>query len=206
VNTLDLPLTVAWFSAAKVDGPAIGDPETTTWGNFAGVLTWYRREDDAKDGCNFVAARFTLEADGRHVRRLKRNLLARTAVAMDCETNKKTGEVPGRVSVRPDGQASFTRRTTTPRPPRATGSCCRCRKRSTTSCPQSKWLRITWGSPACWTGAKSAPRHCSICHPARLGRSTNTTSPFSMASQSRLPGSAKPLERSRPSGRPSRTG
>jgi hypothetical protein len=64
VNTLDLPLTVAWFSAAKVDGPAIGDPETTTWGNFAGVLTWYRREDDAKDGRNFVAARMLPE----HVR------------------------------------------------------------------------------------------------------------------------------------------
>src|ERR1019366_8981841 len=37
---------------------------------------------------------FTLEPDGRHVRRLKRNLIARTAIALDCETNKETGEVP----------------------------------------------------------------------------------------------------------------
>ena len=56
----------------------------------AGVF-WWRREGE-KDGPNFVPPRFTLEPDGRHVRRLKRNLIARTAVALDCETNKKTGE------------------------------------------------------------------------------------------------------------------
>jgi hypothetical protein len=43
---------------------------------------------------NFVAARFQLEPDGRRVRRKKERLIARTAVALDCETNKQTGEIP----------------------------------------------------------------------------------------------------------------
>ena len=92
MSAADLPLTISWFPTASPTGPAIGDPEATTWGNFASVF-WWRREGD-KDGPNFVPARFKLEPDGRHVRRLKRNLVARTAVALDCETSKKTGEVP----------------------------------------------------------------------------------------------------------------
>ena len=60
-------------------------------------MFWWRREGD-KDGPNFIPARFALEPDGRHVRRLKCNLLARTAVALDCETNKKTGEIPPTVN------------------------------------------------------------------------------------------------------------
>jgi hypothetical protein len=75
-------------------GPAYGDPERTTWGNFASVF-WWRREG-TKDGPGFVAARLTLEPDGRHVRRLGVNLAARTAIALDCETHKVTGEVPPR--------------------------------------------------------------------------------------------------------------
>jgi hypothetical protein len=99
----DLPLVISWFPTAKPDGPAIGDPEHTTWGAFTGVF-WFRREGP-KDGPNFVAARFALDRDERPrakkserdiliVRRLKKNLLARTAIALDCETNKKSGEVP----------------------------------------------------------------------------------------------------------------
>ena len=89
----DLPLVVSWFPTAMPDGRrAIGDPERTTWRAFADVF-WWRREG-VKDGPNFVLAKFALERDGRHVRRLKENLLARTAIALDCETNKKTGEVP----------------------------------------------------------------------------------------------------------------
>ena len=30
----DLPLVVSWFPTAKPDGPAIGDPERTTWRAF----------------------------------------------------------------------------------------------------------------------------------------------------------------------------
>ena len=92
MNTDDLPLVVSWFPTAMPEGPAIGDPEHTTWGAFTGVF-WWRREGD-KDGPNFVLAIFVLERDGRHVRRLKENLLARTAIALDCETNKKNGEAP----------------------------------------------------------------------------------------------------------------
>jgi len=85
-------LTISWFPTGMPQGPAIGDPECTTWGNFAAVFGG-RREGE-KDGPNFVPARFKLEPDGKHVRRLARNLIARTAIAMDCETNKKTGEMP----------------------------------------------------------------------------------------------------------------
>lgn len=93
MSAFDPPLTISWFPTASPRGePAIGDPERTTWGCFADVF-WWRREG-AKDGPSLVPARFTLEPDGRHVRRLKRNLLARTAIAIDCETNKTTGEIP----------------------------------------------------------------------------------------------------------------
>jgi hypothetical protein len=87
-----LPLTISWFDTAFPEGPAIGDPEHTTWGAFASCF-WWRREGE-KDGPNFIPAAFTREPGGRHVRRLKRNLITRTAIALDCETNKATGEVP----------------------------------------------------------------------------------------------------------------
>jgi hypothetical protein len=92
----DRPLLISWFPTAMPTGPALGDPERTTWGAFCGVF-WWRREGD-KDGPCFVPARFTLEADGRHVRRLGANLAARTAVALDCETHKTTGEIPPRLA------------------------------------------------------------------------------------------------------------
>ena len=92
MSARDVPLNISWFSTGMPDGPAYGDPERTTWSNFAGVF-WWRREGP-KDGPGFIPARFTLEPDGRHVRRLKRNLLARTAIALDCEANKLTSEIP----------------------------------------------------------------------------------------------------------------
>jgi hypothetical protein len=92
MNARDTPLIISWFSTAFPTGPAYGDPEHTTWGNFADVF-WWRREGD-KDGPNFVPARFNLEPDGRRVRRVGANLAARTAVALDCETHKITGEIP----------------------------------------------------------------------------------------------------------------
>ena len=91
-RTGDLALTISWFDTAFPKGPAIGDPKRTTWGAFR--ETFRRRREGEKDGPNFVTAAFKPEPDGRHVRRLKRNLIARTAVALDCETNKQTGEVP----------------------------------------------------------------------------------------------------------------
>jgi len=91
-------MTISWFEAAVVRGrPALGVPERMTWDSFASVF-WWRREG-AKDGPSFATARFVPELDGRQVRRLKRNLLARTAVALDCETDKQTGEVPPALEV-----------------------------------------------------------------------------------------------------------
>jgi hypothetical protein len=91
-ETTNLRLAICWFETAEPKGPAFGDPENTTWGAFTDVFSW-RREGE-KDGPNFVPARFTLESDGRQVRRLGRNVLTRTAIALDVETNKHTGEVP----------------------------------------------------------------------------------------------------------------
>jgi hypothetical protein len=94
MNTDDLPVHISWFPNQGVEGqPALGDPETITWGNFTGICTWWRREEATKDGPCFIPARFRLEADGRHIRRLGRNVSARTAIAEDIETNKLTGEV-----------------------------------------------------------------------------------------------------------------
>jgi hypothetical protein len=92
-GTDDLPLTVAWFETAVPDGPAYGDPETTTWGNIVGIIAGSRREGD-KDGPNFVPSRLRLEPDGRRVRRKLDRVEARSVVVLDVETNAKTGEVP----------------------------------------------------------------------------------------------------------------
>src|SRR4051812_38913081 len=83
---------VSWFDTAFPDGPAYGDPERLSWSDLTSVFL--SRREGEKDGPNFVPARFQLEPDGRHIRRLKANLVARTAVALDIETSKKTGEVP----------------------------------------------------------------------------------------------------------------
>jgi hypothetical protein len=90
----DLPIHISWFPTAFPDGPAYGDPETTTWAELRSIIADYRREDDEKDGSNFIPARFQLELDGKRVRRLGRNLIARTAIAMDIEYNKDTREWP----------------------------------------------------------------------------------------------------------------
>jgi hypothetical protein len=94
-HTDSLPLTVAWFQTAfpPKGEPALGEPETTTWGNFTSIFSGSRREGD-KDGCNFVPSRFRLEPDGRQVRRKLDRVIARSAVVLDIETNAKTGEVP----------------------------------------------------------------------------------------------------------------
>ncbi|HEX5006388.1 MAG TPA: hypothetical protein VFV70_04705, partial [Hyphomonadaceae bacterium] len=84
--------------AAIVSGPALGTPETVAWSDITDIFANNRRVG-AKDGPNFVPARFTLEADGRQVRRMGRNVVTRTMVALDCETHKDTGEVPPALDV-----------------------------------------------------------------------------------------------------------
>jgi hypothetical protein len=90
--TPDLPLHLSWFPTSMPTGPALGYPRDTTWGTFCDAL--HQRREGQKDGPNIVPARFRLEPDGKHVRRLGANLLARTAIVLDVETNKETGEIP----------------------------------------------------------------------------------------------------------------
>jgi hypothetical protein len=91
IPPLSLPMTVSVFPTAFPSGPAIGTVERTTWEAFACQLL--QRRIGAKDGPGFIPATFKPECDGR-VRRLTSNLLVRTAIALDCETNKGTGEMP----------------------------------------------------------------------------------------------------------------
>jgi hypothetical protein len=88
-----LHISVTLFDTAFPAGPAYGTTERTTWGAFVALFRDLR--EGGKDGCSFIPATFAPEPDGR-VRRLKANVLARTAIALDCETNKETGEVPPR--------------------------------------------------------------------------------------------------------------
>jgi hypothetical protein len=87
----DLPLSVAWFPKATASGPAYGFQRHTVWERFSKALL--RRREGEKDGPCFIPARFKLEPDGKHIRRLGTNLIARTAIVLDCETSK-AGEVP----------------------------------------------------------------------------------------------------------------
>lgn len=91
-DTTGLGLEIAWFDRAIQSGPAIGRPERTTWCAFAGAFC--RRREGDKDGPNFAPARFEREADGQHVRRLKRHVRARTVAVLDIESDRSTGEIP----------------------------------------------------------------------------------------------------------------
>jgi hypothetical protein len=86
------PIWFAWFPTGMPHGPALGVPASVSWSQL--VPRCRQRREGIKDGPNVVPARFRLELDGRHVRRLGANLEARTAIVLDCETNKATGEVP----------------------------------------------------------------------------------------------------------------
>jgi hypothetical protein len=88
----DILLTVSFFPTATPKGPAFGDQRRLTWRNLASVFD--PRRVGEKDGPNFIPARFSLESDSRQVRRLKAHLLSRTAIALDIECNKETGEIP----------------------------------------------------------------------------------------------------------------
>lgn len=95
LNADDTLLHISWFDAAvEVEGPAYGDAENIRWDNMTSVLQ--NRREGEKDGPNFVPARFVPQKHRGYVRvrRLKANLKARTAVALDIEANKVTGEVP----------------------------------------------------------------------------------------------------------------
>jgi hypothetical protein len=84
--------TICWFDTGKPKGPAYGFPFHVTWSEF--TAAFHDRREGSKDGGNFIPARFKLEGDGQRVRRKAANLIARTAIAMDIESSKKTGEIP----------------------------------------------------------------------------------------------------------------
>ena len=90
-NAASIPLVVTRFTTAFPGGPAIGPMQEITWATLAQQIG--KRREGQKDGDNIVLARFKPEPDGR-ARRLKQNVQARTAIALDCETDKKTGEIP----------------------------------------------------------------------------------------------------------------
>ena len=87
----DTPITVSIFPTAFPTGPAYGLMTHSTWGDLASLFL--TRRTGKKDGRCFIPATFTKEPDGR-LRRLIANVSTRTAIALDCETNKLTGEVP----------------------------------------------------------------------------------------------------------------
>ncbi len=102
-DAADISLVAAWFpcAIAPAGQPAFGAMQHTTWANFADCF-WYRREGQ-KDGPAVALARFRPEPDSRHVRRKKDRVLARTAIALDCEPNKATGEIPPPIDVAAEG-------------------------------------------------------------------------------------------------------
>ena len=95
-NDGDLPLIVSRFpTATQSAGPAYGSMESTTWTAFTTQIR-HRRQGE-KDGPNFVPCTFRLESNGK-VRRKAENVVARTAIALDIEAHKTTGEVPPTVA------------------------------------------------------------------------------------------------------------
>jgi hypothetical protein len=93
MSTNNLPLTVSWFDAAMPGASeAIGVLTRATWGEFVEKLS-HRREGE-KDGPCFAPATFETKPDGVSVGRKKHDALSRTAICLDIETSKKTGEIP----------------------------------------------------------------------------------------------------------------
>jgi hypothetical protein len=94
-TTAGLRLEVAWFANGGEEGkPALGTPETLAWADLAAIIVDNRRLGD-KDGCNLIPTRFEREpGKPRVVRRKAVNARARTAIALDIEENKATGELP----------------------------------------------------------------------------------------------------------------
>ena len=94
-GTDGLRIEVAWFANGGEEGkPALGTPETLAWVDLSDIVSNNRRVG-AKDGCNLIPSRFEREpGKPRVVRRKAVNARARTAIALDIEENKATGELP----------------------------------------------------------------------------------------------------------------
>ncbi len=92
--TSDLTITVGEFSNSQA---AKGKAITQPWSFFVGRLTHHEITADdtkeAKDGSNYVFATLHRKTDGCVGRKLM-DVLQRTALTFDVETNRETGEVP----------------------------------------------------------------------------------------------------------------
>jgi hypothetical protein len=87
----DLPLTLSFFPPWTPGRPAYGHMDDTTWLTFSDALQ--SRREGEKSGLAVIPATFKPEPDGR-VRRLLENVAMRTAIVLDIETSKTTGEIP----------------------------------------------------------------------------------------------------------------
>jgi hypothetical protein len=88
-----IPLRISYFDRAIAPkGEAIGIQTRTTWQEFVDKLS--HRRQGAKDGLCFAPATFETKPDGIHVGRTKAGALSRTAIVLDIETSKITGEIP----------------------------------------------------------------------------------------------------------------
>jgi hypothetical protein len=93
MSASDLPLNISWFDTAMPGAKeAIGTFQRTTWGDFIERLS--KRREGEKDGPCFAPATFETKPDGVHVGRKKDGALSRTAIVLDIEWNKTTGEIP----------------------------------------------------------------------------------------------------------------
>ena len=93
MSARDIRLTVACFPQAIAPaGEAIGIQVSTSWGKLLDRLS-HRREGE-KDGPCLAPATFALKRDGNHVGRTKTSAISRTAIFLDIETSKGTGEIP----------------------------------------------------------------------------------------------------------------
>ena len=94
-GTSELRIEVAWFANGGEEGkPARGTPETLTWTDIVSIIADNRRIGE-KDGCDLIPVRFERESGRpRVVRRKAVNARARTAILLDIEQNKATGELP----------------------------------------------------------------------------------------------------------------
>jgi RecA-family ATPase len=91
-NVRTLSFIVSEFPTAMPEAKeALGYMKETGWAALTGRLQ--SRREGPKDGPNLVFARFKLEPDSKRVRRLKVNVEARTAIALDVDGNKETGEI-----------------------------------------------------------------------------------------------------------------
>jgi hypothetical protein len=126
---IDPHFTIGVFATAFPSGASMGLARPATWEGFTAFLQ--RRREGTKDGICFAAARFQPEPsgagdDGRiRVHRLGRNLRGRCLVVLDCEANKRTGELPPSVEamaerVRKAGHAGalYTSHSHDPKAPR----------------------------------------------------------------------------------------